>query len=137
MRFAIEMLCSVIEQQVLSRKGVILKIVGGRYIPPIEDLHLIGKRQIEFLLQIFVIGRQQPFVIVLIMRIIVRPFSDHACTPAIEPLVLPLRLNKGITIPKTLAVSPHIIDDGSRNTAFRVIVIGMDAEETRGAVVFM
>ena len=137
MGMAVEAFIRYSTHPLIAFECVILVVIRDREVPPVKDLYLIGQGQVHFLLQVLVIGRQQLDVIVLIMGVVIGIFDQQPCAPAVKPLILPGGLHKTIPIPESLSVAPDIIDDGSRHTTLRPVVIRMDAPETRGTVVMM
>ena len=70
-----EMLGFGLDEQIASIQYIILVVIRQRSIPPVEDLHFIRKGEIEFLLQVLIVGRQQALVVILIVRVVVRPLG--------------------------------------------------------------
>ena len=87
------------------------------------------------MLQVFVVGRQQARVIVDVVSVVAGIFCVDARCPSVEELVGPLRLNESVAIPQAFSIAPHVVDYGSWNTAFRVVVICVEFPVSQCAVV--
>ena len=72
-------------------------VIGHGHVPPLGDGYLDGQGQIDLLLQVFVVGRQQFVVVVPVVGIVVGVLDEHACLPAVPPAVLPLPLHEART----------------------------------------
>ena len=126
-----------VQKEIGTQEGVVLVIIRQGEIPPVENQHFVRQREIELLLGIFVIGRQEPCVVVPVMGVVIGILDEQACVPSVEPPVLPLRLHKGVAVPEALTVLPDVIDNRSRYAALGIVVVEMEAPETRGTIVMM
>ena len=104
-------------------QGVVLHVVGRTDVPPVEDAHFVGHRQIGLLLQVLVLHMDELIIVVDIAGIVAGVFGIHAHRPSLVQLILPSGLHKRVAVPQSLAIAPHIVYDCARHASLRVVVV--------------
>ena len=86
---------------------------------------MVGSREVKFALTIDIIHIHLSIVIVDIAGAIIRELGIVKCSKFPE-ILCERCLSKSVIIPNTFTATPHIINDGTRDTTFRVVMICLE-----------
>ena len=102
------------------------EVVAERCTPVGQQLHHVGCGKVQLLLVIDVVDGEHRRVAVGIVCTVIGILRHPACAEPVAQRLLPAGLDEAVQVFLSLASAPHIVHDGSRNAAVRVVDIGLE-----------
>ena len=100
-----------------------LHVIRARDVPPSREVHQMGGGQIQFLLAVHIVYHHHRGVLVHILGQIVGILGHQTYMIAGGEVLLQTALQKGIVVPDALTPAPHVVDNGTGDSALGSVVV--------------
>ena len=101
------------------------EVIACRQAPLRQQFHHVGRRHIQLLLAKRVVDMHLRGVVVDVARVVIGIFSKQLCRKPAPYRPLHHALHKRVVVCLALATTPHVVDNGTRYAATRVVCVSL------------